>query len=581
MTVPSLDPSDSAPEPAVILLVDDQPIVGATVARMLQGQPGLTLRTCEVGSKALETALSTRPAVILQDLIMPDADGMDLIAAYRGQPDLESTPVLVLSGTDDPETKARAFDRGADDYVVKMPSQAELVARIRHHVRVHRAELQQRRAALEISRSALELQALNEANMELLENERAHLATFERVTRLLNEVTDLDIMLKRLLSEARALMGCEAGSILLHRDGHLVFTYAQNDVLNVTTRFPDPKRSPVWLPVDRSSIAGAGAVDGMVVVQDAYTIPESAPFRFNSSFDRASGYRTRAVLAVALHDSQDRLLGVLQLINPRPVGAHHSVEFTEDDQKVARQFANLAAVGLERSQKQATWIERLMKTAEMRDPKETGAHVKRVAEVSARLFAHWASKHGLSREELDLKLDLLRPAAKLHDLGKVGIEDKILKAERRLTDEERAVMQTHPVIGAETLDHLESALDEAIAEVILYHQAKWDGTGYPSREAIVQVMNRLGRPSERVGDPKGEGIPLFARCVAMADVFDALMSRRAYKDPWPPEKVRDTIAHDAGTHFDPELAALFVEHFDEMCEAHQMFSEEGVTVAHG
>ncbi len=566
--------SDSPREPIAILLVDDQPIVVATVTRMLQREPGWKVHACTEGSKAVAMARALRPAVILQDLTMPDADGLELIATYRKDPELGSTPVLVLSATEAAETKAQAFERGADDYVVKMPPEAELVARVRHHVRVHQAETERSRAALEVARSELELRALNEANVTLLEQERAHLATFERVTRLLNEVTDLDIMLKRLLSEARALLACEAGSILLHKDGHLVFTYAQNDVLNVTTRFPDPRRSPVWLPVDRSSIAGAGAVDGMVVVQDAYAIPESAPFRFNRSFDRATGYRTRAVLVVALHDSQGRLLGVLQLINPRPQGAHHSAEFTDDDRKVAQQFANLAAVGLERSQKQATWIERLMKTAEMRDPKETGAHVKRVAEVSARLFVHWAQRHGLSREETDLRLDLLRPAAKLHDLGKVGIEDSILKAERRLTDEERAVMQTHPVIGAETLDHLESVLDEAMADVILYHQAKWDGTGYPSHEAIVRVMNRLGRPAERVGEPKGEGIPLFARCVALADVFDALMSKRAYKEPWPPEKVRDTIAHDAGTHFDPELAGLFVEHFDEMCEAHQMFSEE-------
>ncbi|NDH91494.1 MAG: HD domain-containing protein, partial [Actinobacteria bacterium] len=101
-----------------------------------------------------------------------------------------------------------------------------------------------------------------------------------------------------------------------------------------------------------------------------------------------------------------------------------------------------------------------------------------VASETAR-FSEIFAKRGLSREEIDLKLDLLRPAAKLHDLGKVGIQDSILKAERRLTDEERAVMQTHPVIGAETLNHLESALDDTIAEVILYHQAKWDGTGYP------------------------------------------------------------------------------------------------------
>ena len=134
-------------------------------------------------------------------------------------------------------------------------------------------------------------------------------------------------------------------------------------------------------------------------------------------------------------------------------------------------------------------------------------------------------------------------------------------------------MEMHPIHGARTLDSLATALDEATADVILYHQCRWDGGGYPSHAAIVEEFTSLGRRPDEVPVPAGATIPIFARCVALADVFDALLSRRAYKEPWPPERVLETITAESGTHFDPELVAIFREHFAAVCAAHQLFLE--------
>jgi len=170
-------------------------------------------------------------------------------------------------------------------------------------------------------------------------------------------------------------------------------------------------------------------------------------------------------------------------------------------------------------------------------------------------------------------LNLLRPAAKMHDIGKIAVVE-IIKKKGRLDDAERAIMQTHTVRGAESL--VGSAMtpeDEAIRDITLYHHARWDGTGYPDRAGLVQALKAFGVPAERVKEPRGADIPLFARLVALADVFDALMSARSYKEAWTPAQVRAQIEKDAGTHFDPELAAIFLKNFDAVCAAHDMFDD--------
>ena len=122
-----------------MLIVDDQRIVAEAVRRMLAPEKDLALTWCADGATALETARTLQPDVILQDLVMPDADGLDLVDAFRADPDLGGVPLIVLSSKEEPAVKAESFARGAADYLVKLPDRVELVARIRHHAAGHRA----------------------------------------------------------------------------------------------------------------------------------------------------------------------------------------------------------------------------------------------------------------------------------------------------------------------------------------------------------------------------------------------------------------------------------------------------------
>jgi len=160
-----------------------------------------------------------------------------------------------------------------------------------------------------------------------------------------------------------------------------------------------------------------------------------------------------------------------------------------------------------------------------------------VADLSIMLYDHWCDAHGIARDASIRARDTLRIGALLHDVGKVGIADAILKKPGKLDDAEFAEMKRHTQIGADLFAGIRTDFDEA--EVALCHHEKWNGTGYPRGLA-------------------GDAIPLFARIVAVADVFDALSSRRAYKDAWPRERIAALFRDEAGKHFDPELAAILV-----------------------
>jgi len=130
-----------AGEPAItrVLIIDDQRIVAEAVRRMLLPEADLELTWCGDGTKAVETAVALRPDVILQDLVMPDVEGLDLVDALRAEPALATVPLIVLSSKEEPAVKAESFARGAADYLVKLPDRVELVARIRHHAAGYRA----------------------------------------------------------------------------------------------------------------------------------------------------------------------------------------------------------------------------------------------------------------------------------------------------------------------------------------------------------------------------------------------------------------------------------------------------------
>jgi phosphoserine phosphatase RsbU/P len=149
-----------------VLLIDDQRIVGESIRRMLLDIPGLEYRFCADPTCALAEAQSFEPTVILQDLIMPGVDGIEMVRAFRENPATTNTPLIVLSSKEEPTTKAEAFAAGANDYMVKLPDKLEVVARIRYHSAAHirRLELAEAFSALEAQQRVLEQELAEAAN---------------------------------------------------------------------------------------------------------------------------------------------------------------------------------------------------------------------------------------------------------------------------------------------------------------------------------------------------------------------------------------------------------------------------------
>lgn len=184
---------------------------------------------------------------------------------------------------------------------------------------------------------------------------------------------------------------------------------------------------------------------------------------------------------------------------------------------------------------QATVLDRLSLAGEFKD-NETGAHVRRIGQYSSIL----AQRLGWS----DIACKAIGNAAPMHDIGKIAIPDHILLKPDKLDEEEWHVMRTHPECGQAIIGVTGSALMRMASRIAFSHHEKWDGSGYPQNLA-------------------GADIPIEGRIVAIADVFDALMSRRPYKDPWPLDKVVAYLRDQSGGHFDPALIKVFLDSIDD------------------
>lgn len=191
-----------------------------------------------------------------------------------------------------------------------------------------------------------------------------------------------------------------------------------------------------------------------------------------------------------------------------------------------------------------------MGVAEERRSQETHNHTRRVVEY-CRLLGQY---YGLESNDLNL----LVSASPLHDVGKMGIPDSILLKPGALDETEREIMKMHAQMGYDILKHSQRDAILAAATIAYQHHEKWDGTGYPQQLS-------------------GENIHIFGRIVAVADVFDALMSKRPYKDPWDPEKVREFFKQEKSKAFDPILADLLLNHFEEFIQLHALYSIEEET----
>jgi len=158
---------------AVVLLVDDQAIIGEAIRRLLQDQPEIDYHYCSSGSQALEAAERVNPTVILQDLVMPDVDGLTLLTRYRASATTRDIPVIVLSSKEDPAIKRDAFQGGANDYLVKLPDKIELVARIHLHSKAYVTQIQRDEAHRSLTESQRQLVLSNTELAERIEELQA------------------------------------------------------------------------------------------------------------------------------------------------------------------------------------------------------------------------------------------------------------------------------------------------------------------------------------------------------------------------------------------------------------------------
>ncbi len=362
----------------------------------------------------------------------------------------------------------------------------------------------------------------------------------------LGSVSDADEMLKLILREACRLERSQGGCILLRRERELVFAAAHDH------RGIDPEVEGLFagrtLGINGESLAGYVAMTGQWVnLADATHPPAGAPYRVDHSFEAEGGFRFQSILAIPLRLPDGLSVGVMELFN-RLDAEGNIVPFPDAARDALLSLSSTAAVTIHNAmlqdqlrQAHRETILRLSVASEYRDD-DTGEHVRRMSRNCGIL----ARAMGLPLA----RAELIEYASPMHDIGKIGIPDCVLRKPGSLSNEERRLMQQHTVIGGRILENPENELIAKAREVALSHHEKWDGSGYPA-------------------GLKGTQIPLSGRIAGLADVFDALVSKRCYKDAMPFERAVEIIRDERGGHFDPDIVDAFFNVTDEVLTAYE------------
>jgi HD-GYP domain-containing protein (c-di-GMP phosphodiesterase class II)/phosphoribosyl 1,2-cyclic phosphodiesterase len=389
----------------------------------------------------------------------------------------------------------------------------------------------------------------------------------DRLFQFLEELSayrDERVVLDRILAKAREITRADAGHIFLVEGEDLAFAYAHNDTLFSVEEAHRHSYSSLRLPIaeDNSIVSYVAATGHPLNLPDVRDLPAEATYRFQGYLDQRTGYNTVSMLALPFLDRGGRTLGVMQLINsmdplhrvPRP--------FTLDMERCGRVLAREVSGHLERGAVERGGIYGILRMAAVHDPFETCHHAERVGAIAAELYHAWAARRGHSTDAIRYKKGALRLAAMLHDIGKVGISDLILKKKGRLTPEEIVVMRGHTRLGASILSDDTDEVSALAHDIALHHHQRWDGQGY------------AGSGDE--GRLAGEAIPFGARITAIADVFDALVSKRYYKEPWTFAEALDYLRREAGGHFDPGLVASLDDIVELLQRIYERFPDKGV-----
>lgn len=288
------------------------------------------------------------------------------------------------------------------------------------------------------------------------------------------------------------------------------------------------EHTEIRIPLNSDGFIALVARTGQTInLPNAYEDP-----RFSIDVDIVTAFRTHATIAVPLKNNAGEVLGVFQVANKSD-----GTPFDKNDEGLLKLLGTLAAGSIEIAKlyqevrvAQLETIYRLAVTAEYRDQQDTRQHLKNISIISYLL----ALSLGMSKSESEL----IKNASPLHDIGKVALADNILLKPGKLTPEEFETMKSHTIYGGRILEGAHSKVLQMAHKMSLYHHEKWNGAGYPK-------------------GLRGEDIPLEARIVTVADVFDALCVFRVYKKAWRTEEALAYICDESGKSFDPRIVKAF------------------------
>ena len=339
--------------------------------------------------------------------------------------------------------------------------------------------------------------------------------------------TNLDALLELTAKQVTNILGTKRCFIFIKDE-------EAGELWSKTVRGKGLEYTEIHLPLKGPSIAAQVCQSGHTInLPDAY-----ADKRFSVEVDLVRGFQANFLLAVPLKNKENVTIGVLQVSNKID-----ATPFSKKDEGLLKLMANLAAGKIEIAKlyevklSNLETIYRLAITAEYRDQADTKQHIENIEQIS------YLIARGLGLEES--RAQTIKHASALHDIGKIAIPDNILLKPGKLSPEEFEIMKRHTVYGGKILGGAQSSLLKIAHKMSLYHHERFDGTGYP--EGL-----------------KGEEIPLEARIVAVADVFDALCMKRCYKKPWDIMKAYQFIIDQSEKAFDPHAVKAFKKIFSKI-----------------
>lgn len=348
---------------------------------------------------------------------------------------------------------------------------------------------------------------------------------------------DLDKLLNLILENACKICKADAGTVYLKQNNRLVYGISRNLTLEKEMGRESFMKSisPHVLSISNNSIAGWSAKNKtMLNIKDVSSI-KGTPYSHNTEFEDKTGYKCKSMLTAPIIDRKKMIVGVFQLINKTK--NNKITIFTETDEKVAESLSSQAAVAIRNAQLtdelESAHLETIYvlgEAAEYKD-KETGDHIKRVSTFSKIIAQNLGLDNNL--------MEKIYKASPLHDIGKIGIPDRILTKPGKLEAEEWEIMKKHTTLGFRLLKDSKSEIIKTASEIAYTHHERWDGKGYPRGISETEI-------------------PLAGRIVALADFFDALTSQRPYrKERMTLSKTFSIIKEEKGKHFCPKTTEAF------------------------